>query len=134
MMHDQQVCFRHNGHFDGREAGVHGGGDSRYGARVLDLQSVHRAVVVLDLARAQQGIAVSDDGGERNFRHWVIKSKFGKRAKHFCQFTPRISRIVVGWPQETEVVFELRTLLKHDSKWILGNPSHRLRNSAKLRN
>ncbi len=76
VMDDQEVGARVDGEADRRQTRVHRGGDARDGASVLDLQSVDGAFVIVELARAQEAVAITDDfkQGERcharNCRSW----------------------------------------------------------------
>ena len=47
VMHDEQVSLGGDREFDRGQAGVHSRGDSRNAARILNLQTIGRAVVVL---------------------------------------------------------------------------------------
>src|SRR6266571_3585671 len=61
VMDDQEVGARVDGEADRRQTRVHRGGDPRDRAPVLDLQSVDGALVIVELARAQEAVAVADD-------------------------------------------------------------------------
>ena len=81
VMHDHQVRLRRDGQLHRRQAGIHRRRDARDHAAIFDLQTIRCTVVVFDFIRAQQTVAVLDDGGERDFRHGTMKSKLCPRAK-----------------------------------------------------
>ena len=64
VMHDEQIRFGGDGEFDRGKAGVHGGGDFGDRSPAIHLQSVGRAVVITDGFRAEQLVAMFNNGGE----------------------------------------------------------------------
>ena len=49
-------------------------------AGIFHLQTIYRAVVVADFTRAQNPVAVFDEGGEGNFQHDAMKANRGQTA------------------------------------------------------
>jgi hypothetical protein len=63
VMHQQQIGVRGDGEFHGREAGVHSRGDARDASAVFHLETIGRAVVILDFRDPQQPVAMPHDPG-----------------------------------------------------------------------
>jgi len=75
MMDQQKISAGADRQTHSGKRGVHGGGNSSDRAVVFGLQSVDRPVVIFNLGSAQKLVAMADDGGKRNFRHWVYGSR-----------------------------------------------------------
>ena len=76
MMDDEQVRLGSDGEFHGGKTRVYGGGDAADRTGILDLQSVGRAVVIINFVCVKDFVAVSDDDRERNLWHGAMKSNF----------------------------------------------------------
>ena len=69
VMDDKKLGLSLDGSSDGDESGIHRGGDASDGARVLDLESVHGAVPVLEFRGAEEAVRMLDQGWKRYGTH-----------------------------------------------------------------
>lgn len=69
MMHEEQVGAGGDGLLNRGQSGVHGGGNPGDLAGILHLETVARAVPILEAVRAEESIAVANNGIEGNTGH-----------------------------------------------------------------
>src|SRR2546427_8095466 len=81
VVHNQQVRPRRGSQLHGGAARVHGGGNAADRATVFHLQTVCRAIPIVELGGAQQTIAMSHDVSEASRWHVRDQSKLPCRSK-----------------------------------------------------
>ena len=62
VMDQEEICARSHCEPDGCQACVNGGGDTTDCPAILDLESVHRTIVILNCCSVQNPVAVLNDG------------------------------------------------------------------------
>jgi hypothetical protein len=75
MMNQQKVRFSSDCQLDCGQAGIDRRRNPTDDPRVFDLKAIHGTSVIFKFRRAQNAVAVSDDGIQRGLRHIVMKPK-----------------------------------------------------------